>query len=59
MLDAIEKIVSYTDESDLRAFEQNSMMHDACLMQFQHIGEIANKTQEKFPEIELPYRDII
>lgn len=60
ILDAIQKIEMYVKNVTMEEFERNSLVHDACLMQFQHIGEIANKLKSKFPEDNsLPYREII
>ncbi|MDQ1343549.1 MAG: hypothetical protein QG650_268 [Patescibacteria group bacterium] len=45
---------------DLRQFEKDSLVQDACLMQFQHLGETANKLKSNFPtENSLPYREMV
>jgi uncharacterized protein with HEPN domain len=60
ILESIEKIESYVQDKTIQEFETNSMMHDACLMQFQHIGEIANKIRTKWKIAEdLPYSEMI
>jgi uncharacterized protein with HEPN domain len=60
MLDASEQIIEYTTWFDEQTFEWDRRTRDACLMQFQHIGETANKLRKDFGDIEsLPMWDII
>ena len=60
MLESITTIEEYTQNMTAESFERNSLVHDACLMQFQHLGETANKMKACFPDDEsLPYRQMI
>lgn len=60
MLESIVAIEEYTRGVTPEFFERNSLIHDACLMQFQHLGETANKMKTYFPDDEsLPYRQMI
>lgn len=44
----------------LERFERESLAHDACLMQFQHLGETAGKLKANFPEdSSLPYKEMV
>jgi uncharacterized protein with HEPN domain len=42
-------IESYAQDISLENFYQNTMLHDACLMQFQHLGETLSKMTREFP----------
>ncbi|WP_428660570.1 HepT-like ribonuclease domain-containing protein [Runella sp.] len=54
--DAILEIESYTENSDIDEFLNNSMMRFACIKQIEIIGEAGNHISEefrgKFKEIE-------
>lgn len=56
VVDAIIEIESYTENVDLKAFENNSMMRFACIKQMEIIGEASNHiseaTKNRFPDIE-------
>ncbi len=47
--DAIDTIESYAWEISMEEFYENTMCHDACLMQFQHLGETLAKMTREFP----------
>lgn len=60
MFEAIRAISLYSAGLNARTFAQNNLVKDACLMQFQHLWETANKCKTYFPDDEqLPYRDMI
>lgn len=60
MLEAIGQIEKYTLNTDYQKFKSNTMISDACLMQFQFLGETASKLRENFPgENGLPLRDMV
>jgi len=42
ILDAINEIQSYTENTDIKSFLENSMMRFACVKQIEIIGEAAN-----------------
>jgi uncharacterized protein with HEPN domain len=56
ILESIEELESYTADSSLDKFLQNSMMRFASVKQIEIIGEAANyisdETKEKFSEIQ-------
>ena len=49
--DAIEEIKSYVKECDFNTFEDNSMMHNACIKQLEIIGEAANRISDELKDI--------
>ena len=60
ILDAIDKIETYTSSVDFEMFSKNPMMIDAVLMNIAVIGEAAKKVpdeiKESYPEI--PWKEI-
>ena len=56
ILEAIEEIQTYTENTDLDTFLDNSMMRFACVKQIEIIGEAANsittETRSTFTELE-------
>lgn len=60
MIEAIDAIREYTIGMDFETFDRDNKTIDACLMQFQHLGETANKLKTNFPEENsLPYSEIV
>jgi uncharacterized protein with HEPN domain len=60
MMESICKIQEYTNSMDFETFDRDNKTIDACLMQFQHLWETANKLKTNFPEENsLPYSEII
>ncbi len=60
MLEAIGQIEKYTFSMSYQKFRSERMISDACLMQFQFLGETASKLRENFPdENSLPLRDMV
>lgn len=60
MLESIAKIEAYSAGLDAASFEKDGKAYDACLMQFQHLGETAAKMKSTFPDDEsLPYRQMV
>ena len=55
MVEAIDKIFSYTKEMDFEDFENNIMVVDAVIRNFEIIGEAAKRVdeniKEKYPEV--------
>jgi len=56
ILEAIDEILTYTNNSDLKSFLSNSMMRFACVKQIEIIGEVANyisaETKAMFDDLE-------
>ncbi|RFZ92995.1 DUF86 domain-containing protein [Mucilaginibacter conchicola] len=56
IVDAITEIETYTNQTDLQLFLQNSMMRFACVKQIEIIGEAANyisaETKALFSDLE-------
>lgn len=56
IIDAISEIESYTSQTDLKLFLENSMMRFACVKQIEIIGEAANyvtqETKDLFTDTE-------
>lgn len=50
MLESIARIKQYAGWMDFYAFESDDKTLDACLMQFQHLWETANKLKTAFPD---------
>lgn len=60
MLESLEKLTQYVGTMSFDEFDHDSKTLDACLMQFQHLGETANKLKTNFPIDEsLDYSGII
>lgn len=60
MVEAIDSILAYSKDMDLEEFTSDRKTFDACLMQFQHLGETANKVRTHFPhERTIPFEDVI
>lgn len=60
MIEAIDKIFEYTKGMNFEKFNQDDKIIDACLMQFQHLGETANKLKTHFPEENsIPYAEVV
>jgi uncharacterized protein with HEPN domain len=60
MLESIHQIETYVEGLSAEDFDQNRLVSDACLMQFQHLGETAGKYKIAFPEdTSLPFREIV
>ena len=59
--DAIEEIKSYVKECDFNTFEENSMMHNACIKQLEIIGEAANRISDELKDTcpEIKWAEII
>ena len=55
ILDAIEEIRGYTKDADFETFDQNAMMHDACIRQLAIIGEACNRIS---PDVRETHTDI-
>lgn len=58
---AIEEIKSYVKECDFNTFEENSMMHNACIKQLEIIGEAANRISDELKDTcpEIKWAEII
>lgn len=56
----MNKIIEYTDELSLEDFLQNTLIQDACIRQFEIIGEatkrISAKTRNSYPNV--PWADM-
>jgi uncharacterized protein with HEPN domain len=50
ILDAIQRIESYTTQVSKQGFIENFMMQDAVMLQIEIIGEAANSISEAFQE---------
>ena len=48
MIDAINKIKTYVGDSDKPAFENDTILQDACIRQLQVLGEAARKASNDF-----------
>ena len=60
MITAIDTIFLYLGDMTIYDFENSGIVHDAVLMQFQHLWETANKLKSAFPdEDRIPILDII
>ena len=60
MLESIGKIQAYASGMTCEQFARDGKSHDACLMQFQHLGETAGKMKAAFPkDASLPYRQMV
>ena len=55
ILEAIDEILSYTINTDLKSFLSNSMMRFACVKQIEIIGEAANSIT---PETKAVFTDL-
>jgi len=44
MLEHINKILGYIQETDYKSFENNKMMVEACVFNLSQIGELVNKS---------------
>lgn len=47
---SIKEINKYTERTDFEMFEQNSMLHNACIRQLEIIGEAANRLSQTLRE---------
>ena len=52
MLQAIERIVRYTEDLDEVAFLRNELVQDAVVRNLEILGEASNNIQKHYPEIE-------
>ncbi len=61
IIDSIEKIESYVEDSEYEDFEDNSMMKDACIRQLGIIGEASNRISDEIKNVnqEIEWRQII
>lgn len=50
ILQAIERIQSYTEETDEAAFLQNEMAQDAVIRNLEVIGEASRNIERRYPE---------
>ncbi|HAA26011.1 MAG TPA: hypothetical protein DCE11_07845 [Ruminiclostridium sp.] len=48
MLEHIEKIMRYVQDTDYKSFENNKMMVEACVFNLSQIGELVNKLSAEF-----------
>lgn len=48
MLEHVEKIMGYVQDTDYESFENNKMMVEACVFNLSQIGEMANKLNAEF-----------
>ena len=46
ILDAISEIENFTKDTNFDAFQDNSMMHSACVRQLEIIGEASSRLSE-------------
>ena len=60
-LEAISKIQEYIEGETIESFAENTMVLDACLRQFQIVGEACNKVSKELQEENnsIPWRQII
>ena len=59
--DSINKILEYTDISDVDSFQSNSMMQDAVIRQIEIIGEASSKLSKAFRDnnSHIPWKNIV
>ena len=50
ILEAVERIASYTEDMDESAFLNDRMVQDAVLRNLEVIGEASNNIEKRFPE---------
>lgn len=50
ILEAIERIQSYTEDSDEAAFLENEMTQDAVIRNLEVIGEASRNIEKRYPE---------
>ncbi len=48
MLEHIEKIMRYVQDTDYKSFENNKMMVEACVFNLSQIGELVNKLDTEY-----------
>ncbi len=58
ILEAIERIESYTEDVDEVGFLNNGMIQDAVIRNIEIIGEASNNIQREFPEFATLHDDI-
>ena len=58
ILEAIERIESYTEDVDETSFLNNGMVQDAVIRNIEIIGEASNNIQRVFPEFASLHDDI-
>ena len=60
ILDCIDKIQSYTEDTDYETFQQNTMMVEACVFNLSQIGEHCHSITDEYKELhpELPWHEM-
>ncbi|NLK00094.1 MAG: DUF86 domain-containing protein [Clostridia bacterium] len=57
IIDHIDSILEYTGNENYSGFRKNKMMMEACIFNLSQIGELVNKLDEKYRDInrEIPW----
>lgn len=60
IIESLNKIISYTKDTSPEDFDNNTMMQDACIRQFEIIGEATKRISEELKERnpDIPWKDM-
>jgi len=58
MIQAVDRIVRYTEEMDEVAFLQNELVQDAVMRNFEILGEASNNIQKHFPQFAQQHQEL-